>query len=188
MKGARILQEPPVYGTQGVSAWSNTPGARNSSMSWTDSDGNLWLFGGLGGDGADHNDLWRYSRSISQWTWVKGTNGNNQSGIYGSQGVGGATNTPGARDSAMSWSDNAGNLWLFGGYGRDSAGSEGSAERTLEDASASSQWTWIKGAKIVIRPRPMERRESPPQPIPPEHVIALFPGRMQSGTFGYSVE
>lgn len=149
VKGARTLQEPPVYGTQGVATSSNTPGARNSSASWTDTIGNLWLFGGLGGDGADNNDLWKYSQSISQWTWVKGNNGNNQPGIYGAQGVAAIANSPGARDSATSWSDNAGNLWLFGGYGRDSAGDVGWLNDLWKYASASNQWTWVKGTKTV---------------------------------------
>ena len=35
-----------VYGTKGVPAAANVPGARDESISWTDSTGNLWLFGG----------------------------------------------------------------------------------------------------------------------------------------------
>ncbi len=36
-----------VYGTLGTPASGNVPGARYSSATWTDSSGNLWLFGGL---------------------------------------------------------------------------------------------------------------------------------------------
>ena len=38
--------QPGVYGALGVPAAGNTPGGRNGSASWTDSSGNLWLFGG----------------------------------------------------------------------------------------------------------------------------------------------
>ena len=46
-----------------VSDAANIPGARAESTSWTDVDGDLWLFGGWGYDGADGygllNDLWK---------------------------------------------------------------------------------------------------------------------------------
>jgi hypothetical protein len=55
---------PGVYGTQGVSAAANVPGARVLAVSWTDASGNLWLFGGDGyganGTSGNLNDLWRY--------------------------------------------------------------------------------------------------------------------------------
>jgi hypothetical protein len=35
-----------VYGTQGVAAATNVPRARDGGVTWTDSNGNLWLFGG----------------------------------------------------------------------------------------------------------------------------------------------
>ena len=38
--------QPGVYGTQGIAAASNVPGGRENAVSWTDSKGNLWLFGG----------------------------------------------------------------------------------------------------------------------------------------------
>ena len=41
-----------------------SPGSRSGSISWIDSNGNLWFFGGLGYDSAgnlgDLNDLWQY--------------------------------------------------------------------------------------------------------------------------------
>jgi hypothetical protein len=51
-----------VYGTFGVAAPGNVPGHRANPNNWTDSSGNLWLFGGQGVDstGASGwlNDLW----------------------------------------------------------------------------------------------------------------------------------
>jgi hypothetical protein len=46
-------------------------------------------------------------------------------GVYGSQGTAAAGNVPGARYPAVSWTDASGNLWLFGGWGYDSAGTSG---------------------------------------------------------------
>jgi hypothetical protein len=97
------------------------------STSWTDAVGNFWLFGGSGldstGRSGDLNDLWKYS--AGQWTWMGGSNVVNQQGTYGTQGTAALGYVPGARYQAISWTDAAGNLWLFGGYGSDSAGTTG---------------------------------------------------------------
>ena len=57
------------------------PGGR----SWIDSAGNLWLFGGVGYDSTgavgNLNDLWRYTPSTAQWTWVSGKAGQCQRGL-----------------------------------------------------------------------------------------------------------
>lgn len=54
----------PVYGTLNVPDPSNTPGPRAGAVSWTDKNGNFWLFGGVAPSGPGTygflNDLWRY--------------------------------------------------------------------------------------------------------------------------------
>jgi len=99
--GFSTVNASGVYGTQGAASASNVPGARFSASSWTDSSGNFWLFGGSGYDstgGAGYlNDLWQYSPSTGLWTWVSGGNGDNASGLYGTQGTASASNEPGAR-------------------------------------------------------------------------------------------
>ena len=104
-----------IYGTEGTAASANVPGGRSASVSWVDSDGNLWLFGGDGYDSMGQNyllnDLWEYSPSTKQWTWVSGNNLVNGTANYGALGVAAATNVPGARQNAVSWKDNNGNFW-----------------------------------------------------------------------------
>jgi hypothetical protein len=39
--------------------------------------------------------------------------------VYGTKGVGAATNKPGGRLGSTGWIDGAGNLWIFGGSGSD---------------------------------------------------------------------
>jgi len=138
-----------VYGTLGTAAASNLPGARYSASSWTDSSGNLWLFGGYGytstGALGILNDLWEYSPSSGEWTWVSGGNADNASGVYGTQGTAAAGNVPGARYSASTWTDSSGNLWIFGGYGYDSNGSVGRLNDLWHYTPSSGQWTWIGG-------------------------------------------
>jgi hypothetical protein len=58
MSGADTPFALGVYGTQGVAAATNMPGARWHAVAWTDSNGDFWLFGGAGS--MEFNDLWRY--------------------------------------------------------------------------------------------------------------------------------
>ncbi len=121
--GSNTTNQNGVYGTKGVAAASNQPGARQGSISWTDASGNIWLFGGQGyaasGSANLLNDLWKYNTNTGQWTWMGGSNTIDQPGVYGTQGTAAANNQPGARQNSISWSDASGNLWLFGGAGYD---------------------------------------------------------------------
>jgi len=124
VSGSNTAGTPGVYGTLGVAASANGPGPLQGPVTWSDTAGNLWLFGN---DGASPNNLWKFSTSAGQWTWMGGVAqvGAN-SGVYGTLGVAAATNEPGARSGALSWTDSAGHFWLFGGAGYDSAGNQGS--------------------------------------------------------------
>jgi N-acetylneuraminic acid mutarotase len=147
--GLSTANSSGLYGTQNAAAASNAPGARYDSSSWTDSSGNLWLFGGYGynatGNLGSLNDLWRYSPSTGLWTWISGGTGDNASGVYGTLGTAAATNAPGARYSASSWIDATGNLWLFGGYGYDATGVAGYLNDLWEFNPGTGLWTWVSG-------------------------------------------
>jgi len=120
-----------VYGSEGSAAASNVPGARETQMAWTDSSGNLWLFGGGGYDGTGTNgtlnDLWKYQVSGGVWTWMSGSvsQGAAVYGVYGALEIPASTNTPGDHALATPWVDEQGNLWLFGGDGDASQGYQG---------------------------------------------------------------
>ena len=121
VNGSNAANASPSYGTKGTAAAGNTPGARTYAMSWIDASNNLYLFGGTGASGGTsspaYNDLWKYSISTGQWTWLNGTSGSASTGTYGTLGTAAAGNTPGARLQGLSWTDSSGNLWLFGGFG-----------------------------------------------------------------------
>lgn len=138
------------YGTQGVAANGNKPGARESGYTWMDANGNLWLLGGYGFTSsnsalAELNDLWKYNPTTNQWTWMKGDNIDNPIGVYGTQGVASAINKPGGRDGGISWTDASGNFWMFGGYGLTSTTTSGNLNDIWRYNPTTNQWTWQKG-------------------------------------------
>jgi len=152
--GSNTVESKGVYGTRGVAAAGNVPGARWFSVSWIDSAGDLWLFGGgegstSAGISGELNDLWRYSPSSGQWTWVSGSSASDAQGVYGTQGMAAAGNMPGARFDSVSWTDSAGNMWLFGGSGFDSAGTSGALNDVWRYSPGSDQWTWVSGSNTV---------------------------------------
>lgn len=147
ISGSNSYNAIGVYGTKGVASASNTPGARNSAFKWKDLNGNLWLFGGYGyGTTAtigDLNDLWKFDVTTNQWTWVSGSNTINPAMVYGTMGVTTTSNVPNGRMGGTTWTDNAGNLWLYGGY--NAAGNRYQADLWKYDI-AIDQWTWISGS------------------------------------------
>jgi N-acetylneuraminic acid mutarotase len=152
ISGSTTVNQPGVYGKQGVADSANIPGARTDSISWMDTSGNLWLFGGLGfastGTNSKLNDLWKFDGT--NWTWVSGSENAGHSGIYGTKGTPDSANIPGSRTDSISWIDAAGNFWLFGGDGLDSKKKSGK----LNDLWMfnGTDWTWVSGSNSVNQP------------------------------------
>ncbi len=129
MNGASVIGSqnyqglPGVYGTKGTAAASNQPGSRYHSTSWTDPQGDLWMMGGIGMDSTapqtegELNDVWKYSRSTGQWTWMAGANLKAQSAVFGTLGTPSAANTPAGVGTGSRWYDPSGGLRLIGGGG-----------------------------------------------------------------------
>lgn len=155
---------PGDYGAKGTPSPSNIPPTRTDEVTWTGSDGRFWLFGGLSFTTTLNyfNDLWEIDLSTNEWTWIAGNNtfGSNcpvigtiancgQPGVYGTLGTAAATNSPGARYSAQSWTDTGGHLWLYGGLGFDAAGNLVELNDLWEFDPSTSQWTWEAGASTV---------------------------------------
>ena len=156
-----------VYGVLGTPASANIPGGRSNAASWTDSSGNLWLFGGAGsdadGNSGDLNDLWEFSSSAGQWAWIGGSSEMTcvtapsqpsgvlcgQSGVYGTLEIPGAGDKPGGRDSASSWTDSKGNFWLFGGMGFDATGSYGLLNDLWKFDPSTDEWAWMGGSNTL---------------------------------------
>jgi len=154
-KGA--TSTPGNYGTQGLAASTNVPGARWIPAAWSDIHGNLWLFGGQGFDATGNGslgDLWEFTLdtttdpgnpstiALNQWTWIKGPDAVSQPGIYGvppsPEVWPHVTNNPGTRWGSAYWTTTPAQtgdqqFWMLGGEGFDATGSNGSGFRLLND-------------------------------------------------------
>lgn len=149
ISGSSTANSVGEYGKKGVPSINNAPGARVDAVSWADEAGNLWVFGGSGyadkKNVIDLNDLWKFNPTNKTWTWISGSNTEAKKGFYGKKGIPATTNTPGARNSAMSWLDRNGNFWLFGGKGYDSAGRSGFLSDFWKYEPINNQWVWVAG-------------------------------------------
>ncbi len=77
---------------------------------------------------------------------MAGSQSINQISVNGTLGTPASGNTPGGRQSAATWTDASGDLWLFGGYGPDST-------RTLLVMNdlwkfSAGEWTWMAGPTV----------------------------------------
>ncbi len=150
VSGDNIVSQAGVYGTKGIANPSNKPGSRGYAASWIDSSNNLWLFGGIGYDSTGTvgtgflNDLWKYDGT--NWIWISGDDTRYHAGVYGTKGIASTSNKPGSRGYAVSWIDSNNNLWLFGGWGYDNAGTGGYLNDLWKYDG--TNWTWISGNNI----------------------------------------
>ncbi len=173
ISGSSTTGDSGSYGTLQAFASGNGPCSRYGASMWTDSSGDLWLFGGFGfppnGEGY-LNDLWEYNPTLGtegEWAWMAGNNtmgtvtppagsqnapGSGWIGIYGTSGVAASGNNPGSRIYASTWTDSSGNLWLFGGDGFDSAGNNGDLNDLWEFSPATYEWAWMGGSDLADQP------------------------------------
>ena len=137
------------YGTKGLPALTNYPGARSKSITWV-AGGKLYLFGGniidASSVGGVSNDLWEYNPVTGLWVWLKGSQFCFQTGIYGTLGVANSANTPGARHSSSGCV--LGNkFYLIGG-----TSSLDNFNDVWEYDVSTNNWTWIKGSSSGAKP------------------------------------
>ena len=114
MSGPNTLNAPSGFGIKGVPSTTYIPASIYGPVSWSDNNGNFWLFGGSQSSTNKFNALFRYNPSTNEWTWMSGGNSYNNVGVYGTKGTAAAANTPGARVGSVTWNGADGNLYLYG--------------------------------------------------------------------------
>ena len=144
MKGSGIAIS---HGTKGISSPLNTPGTRKLCViTWCDTTGCLWLYGGYHPSFGLLSDLWKYDPQTNEWTWVSGDVSVNGPGNYGQIGVPSVNNFPAGRsESNATWVDSSDNtLWLYGGQ---IATNEATYDVWRYNVST-NEWTWMHGDTI----------------------------------------
>ena len=112
-------------------------------MSWYDSDGNAWLYGGTGSLASStfvSSELWKYTSS--GWAWISGTQGATENASYGPRGAASVSAQPGSRLRAAAWYGN-GFLWLFGGEVMVSGVASHPNDLWRYNGAT---WTWVGGS------------------------------------------
>jgi gliding motility-associated-like protein len=146
MQGDSIRYVPSKFGTKQIFDIANTPGSmQECKSSWVDNGNNFYMFGGKRYF-AERNNIWKYSSSINQWTWVKGdSNATNTTGTYGTLGVENTANTPSNRCSYSKWMDPNGKMYLY-------AGARFADTANWSDVwrynPTSNNWAWMGGPKL----------------------------------------
>jgi len=147
MAGDTTFNAMPVYGTLGVSAPSNFPGARMCYSRWKDLNDNFWIFGGTTSGGI-RNDLWKFSPFTNEWTWMSGPGSVNDPGDFGATCTASSTSRPPARTEARAtWTDDCGVFWLFGG-----STVNGWENDLWRYDSNIDRWTWVSGSSTGAAP------------------------------------
>ncbi len=139
------------YGTQGVPDSLNYPAGDYEYVYWKDNSNNIWIYGGTE---IGYEDMWKFNTHTHIWTWIKGPNALRIDSVppteYGIKGVPSVTNNPGYRGwGCASWTDANGDLWLFGGGGKDTLGNFGVMNDLWRYNIASNEWTWISGPSLA---------------------------------------
>lgn len=137
-----------VFGIKGVENASNFPPDLTNVTTWTDADGNLYLFGGNTSssylDRDEYNTVWKYNVSTNMWSWISGSDQPNVKGNYDALGKESALNFPSARYSSCTFKDAQGNIYIYGGF-HNIRSYTFSYNDLWKFNINTKQWTWLKG-------------------------------------------
>lgn len=147
LNGAQYNETPySFYSAIGVSSAQNYPRSRAKSQSWSDSEGNLWLFSGGNDEGYYLNDFWKYDVVSGNWILMGGGAQN----CTGTQAYF-TDSYPPYVISASTWS-HGNDLYLYGGEGLGKAGSllwTGILSDVWKYSITDSTWSKIAGTRKI---------------------------------------
>ena len=169
VKGSEQVNDSGSYGQLGQPSATNYPRSRSGALTWTDSEGITWMFGGstfcefrcgpltLG-------DLWTYDPSSNNWTWIAGPENPDQNiaAVYGNQGIPSQGNNPGSRTGCFTWIPGDGKFWFY----------DPSASEIWNYNPSTSEWTWMNG-----KPSPPKGVREQVPPHKPEIPMIIRPGK-----------
>ncbi len=97
-------------------------------------------------------DITAEFREGGRWTWMGGVSSVNQEPVFGTLGVPNPANHPGSRWGAATWTDTAGDFWLFGGARNAVNTSEICCYHSDLWRFDGACWTWMGGPQAANHP------------------------------------
>jgi hypothetical protein len=163
ISGAGQTNANPFYGALNQGTEQTTPGSRYSSATATDATNRLlFLYGGLSNGTAATNtgvarpacrgDLWQYSTSGTNWSWISGNSSLLLPSWHGTRNVESPSTAVGCRMDAVLFYDLSGSnrfLYLFGGYVYSSNGNVGVSNAFWRYNLTSGYWSWRDGSSTL---------------------------------------
>jgi len=132
---------------------ANVISGRTAVAQWKDKNGNLWLFGGSGYDINNNigylSDLWELNPNTGEATYISGPAVMNTAATPGTQGTANPGNFPAGRSFAITWVDQNGGFWMFGGQGLNGSNVETFNDLWYYNPNNSQGWTWISGGTVA---------------------------------------
>ncbi len=136
--GEDTMDALPVWGTKGVAAATNTPGARDCPAVFY-ANGQLTMIGGETAAYDEYSDIWTLKDGM--WAWIKGPSDKNVAGVFGTKGVASDTANPEPFACAGSARGPDGALYIFGSR---TAGNDLELTNQLWKFDGRN-WTWLAG-------------------------------------------
>ena len=132
----------------GIPSSTNYPRAvAETACAWTDSQDNLWYYGGIKSYYLSYFDeVTKYNIATNEWTHVRGTAVNSQP-VHGIQGIPAPTNDPGSRIVYAHWKDAADDFWFMNGS--TVFGSAEDHNDVWKYNHTTNEWTWMAGPQAA---------------------------------------
>lgn len=86
-----------------------------------------------------------HAQGLGEWTWMKGSNTDNDPGNFGTKGVSAPSNNPPALYESCEWTDLDGNFWLFGGQNS----SMDLCNALWKFDPSTNEWIWVSGSSTT---------------------------------------
>ena len=93
------------------------------------------------------SDIWKYNIPTNTWSKVLGNRRKSNFANYGLKQYGFTSNRPGARTRPGHWTDNYGNLWIYGGFGLGETGTDNELFDLWKYDVTLNMWIWMDGVK-----------------------------------------
>ncbi|HEY1056627.1 MAG TPA: kelch repeat-containing protein [Emticicia sp.] len=147
LSGSRDIEKFNKDTKKKLAVTATTPSPRQSAATWTDKQGNLYMFGGNTGMLDEYlSDFWIFDIKKQNWTQLSNSKELNKKNQSTGKNKNNTNNLPAARAKAATWVDNKGDFWLFGGTTHDyTLGRDIYFNDLWKYDTNKNNWLWVSG-------------------------------------------